>query len=255
MIKIANTTERDEVSALARGLALLEAVAAASAPVAHRDLVERTKLPKATVTRLLATLQARDYLRQSEGSEAFRLGPKALHLGSAYLRQFDFREVARLHLAALAEDAAANVHIGIRHETDILVIDTLRPRAALILSRMDIGSRMAIATSASGRAYLASLDSSGRSALMADIQRADPKGWAHTRERLEEALKEHERLGFCSSFGEWHPDIHALGFVLRSPQGETFAISVGGPAFKLSKEWLLNHVAPRILDITHKSVI
>ena len=234
---------------MARGLALLEAVAEASTPAMHRDLVEQTKLPKATVSRLLATLQAHDYLRQVEGSEAFRLGPKTLHLGSAYLRQFDFREVARLHLAALAEDSAANVHIGIRHGLDVLVIDTLRPRSALILSRMDIGSRMTIATSASGRAYLASLDSPERSALMAEIQRADPKGWAHTRQRLDEALTEYESQGFCSSFGEWHPDIHALGFFLRSPQGETFAISVGGPAFKLTKEWLLNSVAPRILEV------
>ncbi|HYF40938.1 MAG TPA: IclR family transcriptional regulator C-terminal domain-containing protein, partial [Ramlibacter sp.] len=153
-----------------------------------------------------------------------------------------------LHLAELAELAGANVHLGVRDGLDVLLIDTLRPRSALILSRMDVGSRMSIATSAAGRAYLAALQLDQRAALREEIQAAAGNDWPQVRDRLDSAMEEYGRTGFCTSFGEWHPDIHALGFSLRGPQGELYAVSVGGPAYKLPREWLLEKVAPRVVE-------
>jgi IclR family transcriptional regulator, positive regulator for flagellar biogenesis len=239
---------KDEVSALARGLALLKVIADADQPLGNRDLVERTGIPKATVSRLAATLQANGFLKLSTETERYSLGPALLQLGNAYLRHFDFRNHARLHLAELAEMAGANVHLGVREGLDILLIDTLRPRSALILSRMDVGSRMTIATSAAGRAYLASLPLSQRQELLDEIRQDAGARWPQTKERLDAALAEFGRVGYCTSFGEWHPDIHAIGFALRGPQGELYAVSVGGPAYKLPQEWLLEKVAPKVLE-------
>lgn len=239
---------KDEVSALARGLALLRAVSDATEPLSNRELADRAGIPKATVSRLTATLQSAGFLRAMAG-ERYALGPSALHLGNAYLRSFDFRQQARLHLAGLAEAAGANVHLGVRDGLDILLIDTLRPKSALILSRMDIGSRMSIATSAAGRAYLAALPPDQRTALLADIQAASGHAWPAVQQRLAEALAEYARAGYCSSFGEWHPDIHALGFVMHGPQGELYAASVGGPAYMLTREMLLHNVGPKLLQV------
>lgn len=238
---------RDEVSALARGLAVLRTLADANEPLSNRDLAERTGIPKATVSRLAATLQSAGFLRQST-DERYALGPAALHLGHAYLRSFDFRQQARAHLAELAELAGANVHLGVRDGLDIVLIDTLRPHSALILSRMDVGSRMAIATSAVGRAYLASVPLDQRIALMEDLRTGCGERWAELRPRVEAAVADYGRLGYCSSFGEWHPEINALGFSLRGPRGELYGVSVGGPAYKLPPEMLLEKVVPRLLQ-------
>ncbi len=239
---------KDEVSALARGLAVLKAVAEADEPLSNRELADGTGIPKATVSRLAATLLSSGFLRQAPGSERYSLGPATLQLGNAYLRTFDFRQRARLHLAELAEAAGANVHLTVRDGLDMLLIDTLRPRSALILSRMDVGSRMTMATSAAGRAYLAALPAAQRASAYEDIRRAvGDAAWPHTLSRLEAAMDEQARLGFCSSFGEWHPDIHALGFSLRGIEGELYGVSVGGPAYKLPREWLLEKVAPQLL--------
>ena len=243
---MAEPSTKDEVSALARGLALLRIVADAEHPLTHRELGELAAIPKATVTRLVATLQSAGFLRIVAG-DRYALGPAALHLGNAYLRGFDFRQQARLHLAELAELAGANVHLGVRDGVDILLIDTLRPQSALILSRMDIGSRMAIATSAAGRAYLAALPSEVRQSLISEIRVASGHQWRRVRARLDGAFAEYAELGFCSSFGEWHPDIHALGFPLQGPRGELYAVSVGGPAYKLPREMLLQKVGPKLL--------
>lgn len=239
---------KDEVSALARGLALLRAVSDASEPLSNRDLADRAGIPKATVSRLTATLQSAGYLRAMAG-ERYALGPATLHLGNAYLRSFDFRQQARLHLAELAEAAGANVHLGVRDGLDILLIDTLRPQSALILSRMDVGSRMTIATSAAGRAYLAALPPGERAAVLSDIQAASGSTWPAVQQRIDAALAEYAQAGYCSSFGEWHPDIHALGFVMHGPQGELYAASVGGPAYMLSRQMLLENVGPKLLQV------
>lgn len=245
---MAEPVMKEEVSALGRGLALLRTVADALEPLTHRALSERTGIPKATLTRLAATLQSTGFLRVV-GGDRYALGPAALHLGNAYLRGFDFRQQARLHLAELAEAAGANVHLGVRDGLDILLIDTLRPQSALILSRMDVGSRMAIATSAAGRAYLASVPPPERLVLLDEIRAASGSDWPQVQARLDAALAEHAEVGYCSSFGEWHPDIHALGFPLHGPRGELFAVSVGGPAYKLPREMLLQRVGPKLLQV------
>jgi IclR family transcriptional regulator, positive regulator for flagellar biogenesis len=239
---------REEVSALARGLAVLRTLADATGPLSNRELAERTGIPKATVSRLAATLQSAGFLRQAS-DDRYALGAAALQLGNAYLRSFDFRQQARVHLAELAEAAGANVHLGVRDGLDIVLIDTLRPRSALILSRMDVGSRMAIATSAVGRAWLAALAPDQRAELMQELRAASGAQWAQVQERLEAALAEHASAGYCTSFGEWHQDINALGFSLRGPRGELYGVSVGGPAYLLPRELMLEKIAPRVLQV------
>lgn len=244
----ATPAAKDEVSALARGLALLRAVAQASEPMSNRDLAGATGIPKPTVSRLAATLQAGGFLRQSADSERFTLGPALLQLGNAFLRTFDFRNHARAHLSELAEAAGANVHLAVRDGLDVVIIDALRPRTALITSRMDVGSRMEIATSAAGRAYLAALPLAQRAPLLAELRAAAGDRWPALKERLDAAAAEYFERGYCSSFGEWHPEINAVGIALHGPRGEVYAVSVGGPAYKLTQELLLERVAPKLVE-------
>jgi DNA-binding IclR family transcriptional regulator len=237
-----------EVSALARGLAVLKVVGEAAGPLSNRELAELTGIPKPTVSRLAATLVASGYLRQAPESERFSLGPALLDMSNRYLRHFDLRTVARPHLAALAEFAGASVHMGVRDELDMLIIDSLRPRTALISSRIEVGARMTIATSAAGRAYLAALPADEQRELLAQIRLASGENWAALEPRILAGLEEYARLGYTSSFGEWHPHIHALGFPLRGPRGERYAVSCGGPAYLLPREAMVGRIAPRLLE-------
>ncbi|SCX47805.1 IclR family transcriptional regulator [Variovorax sp. EL159] len=238
---------KEEVSALARGLALLKVIGMAGASMGNRELADTTGIPKATVSRLTATLVGAGYLRQSQDSERFSLGPALLDMSSRYLRHFDLRTVARPYLVELAEFAGASVHIGVRDELDVLVIDSLRPRLAVISSRIEVGTRLAIATSAGGRAYLAALPAAEQAALLEDIRLESGENWPVMQPRLMAGLEEYAREGYCSSFGEWHPHIHALGFALEGPRGERYAVSCAGPAYLLPREMMLTRVAPRLL--------
>ncbi|MCY1512783.1 HTH-type transcriptional regulator TsaQ1/TsaQ2 [compost metagenome] len=243
---------KEEVSALARGLSLLKVIGMAAAPIGNRELADTTGIPKATVSRLTATLVAAGYLRQSQDSERFSLGPVLLDMSSRYLRNFDLRALARPHLSNLAELSGASIHMAVRDDLDMLVIDSLRPRSALISSRIDVGSRMSIATSASGRAYIGALPGPEQSALLEQIRLETGENWHAIEPRLIASLEEHARLGYCTSFGEWNPQIHALGFALEGPRGERYGVSCGGPAYLLPREAMLSRVAPRMLEIAQR---
>ena len=244
-----------EVSALARGLALLEAIGDATSPLSNRELADATHVPKATVSRLTATLVAGGYLRQAPGSERFTLGPALLDLGNRYLQHFDLRSVARPHLAALADSTGASVHLSVRDALDVLVIETLRPRTALITSRIEVGARMSIATSAAGRAYLAILPADEQGVLLGALRLASAENWDALAPRITAALQEHARVGYCTSFGEWHPHIHALGFALHGPSGERYALSCGGPAYLLPRDTMTEEVAPKLLHTMQRIAI
>lgn len=238
---------KDEVTALARGLALLRAVSQANRPLSNRELVEATGIPKATISRLAATLVGAGYLRQLPDSERFCLGASLLDLANAYLRNFDLRSHARLHLADLAEFAGAAVHLGVRDDLHIVLIDAIRPHSAVILSRFDVGSRLEMASSAAGRAWVASLDEHERRPLLERLRAASPN-WRATKRQLDAAQDEYRQLGYCTSFGDWHHDIHAIAVVLDGPRDERYAISCGGPAYLLTRELLSERIAPKLLE-------
>jgi len=56
-----------------------------------------------------------------------------------------------------------------------------------------------------------------------------------------------EAHGYGRSYQEWHRDINAIGFTLRGPRGELYALSCGGPAYALSPKTLETQVAPAVL--------
>ncbi|RYY92514.1 MAG: IclR family transcriptional regulator [Comamonadaceae bacterium] len=240
------TEDKGEVSALARGLALLQAVAGAGG-MSMKDLSAATDIPKPTVSRLVATLVSTGFLRQDEGSALCRLGPAFLAMGNAFLSDQDVREMLRPHLATVANVAGAKVNLGVRNGLDIMVIDSVRPRDAVILSTMEIGSRMSLATSAGGRSYLASLDAEPRQALLEELRAMLGSSWRSTAARLEDAFAEYRALGYCTSFGEWHPEINAIGMTLQGSHGQRYAVSCGGPIYKTTPDLLRQQVAPVML--------
>ncbi len=243
---------KEEVSALARGLALLKVIGMGSGPIGNRELAEATGIPKATVSRLTATLVSAGYLRQSEDSERFSLGPALLDMSSRYLRHFDLRAVARPYLLELSESGGVSVHLGVRDALDVLVIDSLRPREMVISSRIEVGTRMTLATSAAGRAYLAALPEPEQAALLEQIRLESGEHWREIEPALMAGLDDYARFGYCGSFGEWHPDIHALGFALEGPRGERYTVSCGGPAYLLPRDAMVSRIAPLLLETAQR---
>ena len=239
--------QKEEVSALARGIAVVQAVADATAAPNNRDLATTTGLPKATVSRLTATLVAAGYLRVDKNTDRYSLGSTLLRLSHAALRDFQLRDVARPYLTELAESMEANVHLTVSDGISMMVIDSVSPRAALILVQLAVGARMDMTTSAVGRAYLESLQPLERAAVFEKLSAEMGVKWNAMLPGLQALLTDCSAKGYTTSFGEWHPDINAIAVAIQDPTGMRFAINCGGPAYVFTAERLTNHIAPALL--------
>ncbi len=244
----------DEIIALSRGLALLRRVASADAPISNRELAEVTGIPKPTVSRITATLVGAGFLFQLPDSERFVLTASVLELSNGFLRNFDIRARARPFLIELAERTSLSVHLAARDRLDMVVIDTIRPRSAVLVSRLEVGSRVNLARTAVGRAYLAALAEPERAALLAGLQATSGDDWPHIHARLAKSLEETRALGFAIATGEWYSELNAIAAGFVGPSGERYAVNCGGAAHMCPREWLIEEAAPALNECIERIV-
>jgi DNA-binding IclR family transcriptional regulator len=243
-------TDRHFVEALARGLELLACFRQKDGLLGNQELAQRCGLAKSTVSRLTYTLTKLGYLTHVEDAGKYALGTATLSLASAMLGRLDIRKLARPVMQELAEFSRCLVSLCSRDRLSMVYVDVARSSEAVTLS-LDIGARIQIANSASGRAYLASIPEQQREEIMEGVREvAEISRWPALQRGMAKALVDVRSLGVCCSFGEWQKDINAIAVPVRPGSGlPPMAISCGGPAYSVSPEFLIDEVRPRLLAL------
>lgn len=111
------------VRSVERVLDLLECFSFENPTWTLSELARATQLPTATVQRLLRTLQARGWVKQSPRTGAYSLGIRLLELGGVVLAGFRLRDRAQAHLDHLSETTGHMILLGVFHERKLLYID------------------------------------------------------------------------------------------------------------------------------------
>jgi DNA-binding IclR family transcriptional regulator len=242
--------DRHFVTALARGLDVLSVFRAQDRVLGNQELARRAGLPKSTISRLTYTLTRLGYLEPASGPDGamgYRLGSRVLALGSTLLQRLDIRSIARPHMQQLADSTESMVALGTPERRSMIYIEACRSENIMTL-RLSVGSRIPMATTAMGRAYLAICSEAERRVLMDRFHQADPDHWAGVQEGILRSLDAYAELGCCTSFAEWQGHVNAIALAFRVPGQPPLAISCGGPATLVGKEHLLHRVRPRMLE-------
>jgi DNA-binding IclR family transcriptional regulator len=243
--------DRQFVTALARGLELLRCFGINEGEIGLTEMARRTGIPKPTVARLAGTLAKLGYLDHVEAEGKYRLGAGVLALGYAMLMRLDVREVARPLMRDLAERTQTSVSLGVRDRLSMVYVESVRSSATITLQR-GIGTRLPLATTAMGRAYLAGIPAPDRAVLMDQIRLRDERAWPLLSAGIEQGLRDYAERGFCISIGEWDKDTCGVGVHFRAPDGMMMAFNCGMPAFKSSREYLQNEVGPALVELVRK---
>lgn len=244
--------DRQFVVALARGLRVLGAYKAKDAPLGNSELAERTGIPAATVSRITHTLTKLGYLSFDEKRETYDIGGSTLALGHMALARINLRRVAVPLMQQLADRANANVGLGMRDRRMMLYVETCEG-SGLVGLRLYPGSRIPIASSAMGRAYLSAMPEAQREALLEELAPQFGDEWPTVRRGVDKAVRDIARQGFCTSLGEWQKDIHGVAVPLVDPARNTvYAINLGGPAYMLRERDILEEHGPMLLDIRNQ---
>jgi DNA-binding IclR family transcriptional regulator len=235
------------VTALSRGLEVLRCFGPRDRWLANQEIARRTGLAKPTVSRLAYTLTRLGHLRYSEVENKYALGHAAISLGFAALGQMDVRRAARPFMQELSQYTQASVHLAVNDRLSMQVVDTYWNSASFVV---DIGSRVPAATTSLGRAFVSALPDAERRRMLEAIRVARPADWAVNRKRLEQALREHEKHGFCLGLGDWRREIHAVAAALDLGNGSgPVVVGCSGAAFQLAPERLRRDVGPRLVAL------
>ena len=241
-------TDRSFVVALSRGLDVLRAFHPNDGLLGNQELAARTNLPKPTISRLTYTLTKLGYLTLVPRFEKYQLAPSAMALGYAALANLGVRHLSEPYREELMRETGGAVAVGGRDRHSMIYFG--QSRTGLLGVQLDVGSRVPIATSAMGRAYIWALPDDERSALLRELRDHYGNRWSKMRDGIERAGEMLARNGFTISAGEWQEDVHAVGVPLKLNDGTgPYAFNCGAPAFRFTEDRLINDIGPRLVTM------
>ena len=242
----------DMVSALERGISVLRCFSLDLPVLGYADISRMTGIPRPTVNRLVATLQATGMLKPAAAADRFMLGPAVVSLARVFLGSLDVRAVARPKMQAMAEAVGASVYLALRDGMEMVLIEACRPRSSILSPRLDVGSRAPMPNSALGRAYLSALDDTQRAQLVDSLRLLRGPEWDSVGPAMERAIGDAKRLGYCLSLGEFHHEINSVSVPLVGPGEDVMALNCGGAAYVFTEERLRQEFAPRLRAIAQE---
>jgi len=221
------------IQSLDKGLVLLETVEQAGAPVGLSELASRLGWDKATIHRLLATLERRGYLLRDRSTRRYALGLKIFGLYESVTRGFDIQQVSRPSLVKIAEQTGETAHLAVALSGRIVFIDRVASSESLAVNTQ-IGAQEPMFCTALGRAILACLpEEELREHLPTPLPR-------YTRRTVSSITALRARLtvvradGYAIDEEEYLPGIRCVASAILGHSGAPIAaIGISGPATRL----------------------
>ncbi|PWL16210.1 IclR family transcriptional regulator [Falsochrobactrum shanghaiense] len=233
-------------TALVRGLHILRAFTASDKSLGNQDLLDRTGLPKATVSRLTAVLTALGYLDYDENLGRYSIGAATIALGYGALSTMPIVRVAQPILDELAESTGGSTAIGRREGIDMIYLVNSRAAGPVSL-RLNTGSRLPMWCSAMGLSWMAAQNTEERARMLKRLIASEPAQEAIIRQNVEKALEEFRRHGSVTTFGTWYSYINAVGIPLLPRDGSPLMVlTCGGIVDILPREQCEGEVREKV---------
>lgn len=245
-----DASDRQFVSALARGLDILGCFRGHDRFLSNHDIAARTGLAKPTVSRLTYTLTRTGHLLRNESSGEYRLSAQVLHLGFSVLAATDLSERVAQDMETLADGPNPYVTIALaeRNRNRAIYLAVKRSHQAVALS-LNVGARLPLFYSGIGRAILAAMSEDARNAALEQATAEFPEQRKPMTDSLRKAVQDYKTYGYCTCFGEWKGEINGIAAPLRSLDGTTiYGMNVGGPSFLVTPDELHRDYGPALLE-------
>ncbi len=191
---------RYEIPSVRRAGQVLRTIASWDGPLGISELSRVLGLPKASVFRIVRTLEVDGLLERVDGHR-FEIGRSAFEIGSVYARRFDSELAFRAASRRLVSEYNETVQLAILVGTEVLYIgkeDSSQPVRLV----SELGARLPAHVTALGKALLSCLSEvelrslytqdsliqltpnshASFASLIEDLQKTRARGWAHDNE-------------------------------------------------------------------------
>lgn len=236
-------------STLGNGLDVLKCFSNSEPILGNTDISKKLGLSKPTISRLLFTLTTLGFLQRLSASGKYTLGPSLLTLSYPLLRQLTIREFAAQDMIDLAKIAKGPVSIGIRDRLQVVYIETTYNRYRNN-AHPDIGSVRPLLSTAIGKALLYKHTKVEFEMIMNRLMDETPEEYHKFREKVDQAFMQIQNSGFCTSFGDWRPNLYGVAVPFKNKiNGHYMAMNVTVSSASSNQDFVINNIAPRLLDL------
>jgi len=223
--------DRYLVPALQRGLQLLGQFTRDERTLTGADLSRRLGLPRASVFRILQTLEQMGFVERIGDSAHYKLGMAVLRLGFEFLASMELTELGRPVIDDLCVATGLSSHLVVRDGRDVVFVAKSVGRSFMVNS-IQIGARLPAHATVLGRVLLADLPLDELAALYQGVQLV-----VHTAQTptsiatLGSLVQEDARRGYGISQGGFELAISTIAApVFDSNHKVSAAVSVTVPA-------------------------
>lgn len=200
--------DRQFVTALGRGLTLLAAFEHQE-QLSHQELCRMSRLPKATVTRLIYTLTSLGFLRTTLQGQ-YQLGSSAVRLSATAWSRHNIVAFAEPLLRQFATDNEVSVNLAKEIEGEMRYLACYRSPTRLSIN-LQVGSAVPIEKTAIGRAFYAASSRARQALIDTNLQeQLSETDYQQAQTTLGESLGYYKIHGYTLSDGEFSPDILAV---------------------------------------------
>ncbi len=225
------------VQVLDRALAALEILANRDGECSLVDLCTEMKLHKSTVHRLAMVLEQHRLVDKNPDTGRYRLGLRLFEFGSKAIATLDLRGRARPYLDRLQRQFGETVFFCILDDGQVFYMEKVESQQS-VRTACTVGSRAPAYCTAVGKAMLAELaepevgEVIRRWGLKAVTANTITKASA-----LRAELRAVRSRGYAIDDEEKEVGLRCVSAAVRGHSGKLFAaMSVSGPAFRMTKE-------------------
>jgi DNA-binding IclR family transcriptional regulator len=226
-----------QIQVLDRALAILEILSQEGPDLSLAEISERLQLHKSTAHRLMMVLERYKLIEKNSVSGRYRLGLKLFELGTKAVSQLDLRERARPFLERVVLETGETVHLCIMDDTEVVYLDKVEPTRSVRMAS-SVGRRNPAYCTAVGKAMMAYLSEAEVESIVRK-QGLKPltANTLTTLYELKTDLATIRKRGYAIDDEENEEGVRCVGCVVRGHSGEPVAaISISGPAFRVTKE-------------------
>jgi DNA-binding IclR family transcriptional regulator len=234
------------IQTVTNALRLLEAFDAEE-EIGVTELARRLHLHKNNVFRLLATLEDKGYVEQSDDSERYRLGNSCLRIGQSFARTHVLTRWARPVLEALVGETGETAHLGVLRDFEVVHLDG-EQAPGLVASTLRLGMRLPSHCTALGKVLLGcapsrTLEAYDRRIASQPVESFTPDTIVD-RDKLMEHLHRVAAQGWAADVEEYEPGVVCVAAPVQDAAGRVVAaLSVSGPAFRIDRDALEGRLA------------
>jgi DNA-binding IclR family transcriptional regulator len=242
-------SEGDVIQVVSRAFDVLRCFEGHEARLGNLEISNRCGLPRSTVSRLTHTLTRMGQLVYLPRDQKYRIGPSAVAMSTSMTRGLQLRNLVRQRLEDVAEQLPGTVGFVIPDRFQLVYLEFARAEAALGLHE-STGSRISMASTAAGHAYMAALEPEVGDALLVEMEREMPEAASMLRPRLASNRLRLQEHGYVTACGLWSPHINGLALPLWSPQYQTYVVlTIGVLSAMYDEQRLHAEVARPMLEL------